>query len=72
MLNPFNHIDIRVNDMGTVLPFYTSFLRALSFSGPHHRRRTGRPYLGIFPTIIRKTTVSVCWLNGGASFINQI
>ena len=34
MLNPFNHIDVRVNDMGVALPFYTSFLRALSFSGP--------------------------------------
>ena len=34
MLNPFNHIDVRVNDMGVALPFYTSFLRALLFSGP--------------------------------------
>lgn len=34
MLNPYNHVDIRVNNMELALPFYTAFLHALSFTGP--------------------------------------
>ena len=34
MLNPYNHVDIRVHSMEAALPFYEAFLHALSFSGP--------------------------------------
>ena len=37
-VNPFNHLDLRVVDMGLALPFYQSLLPALGFThgGSHH------------------------------------